>query len=121
VHNKTGRLTPGGRAGLLSRGGPTLKSDFGRTLEALAAKDFLYLPTVFHDLDLVKVGLKRAWGRLHGKASVSPEGRRLSTLLTLGHRPRILSSISHQITSGAYLTTSHPFRSFRSDTGARPA
>jgi len=116
---KTGRRVLGGRWQLITRGRIPLVSDFGRTLQALAAEDLLDLLPVFHHLHLVQVGPEGAPGRLHGEAAITSKTGCLATVFTLCHRPRILSSIEYSRSSGANVTTHHPSRSSRSDVGAR--
>jgi hypothetical protein len=116
---RTGRRVRGGRRGFLL-GEKMLTSDFGSPFQALTAQNLLYLPTVLHDLNFVKVRPKGAPSRLHGEAAIVSKSRRLATVFTFRHRPRILSSIECSISSGANLTTQHLTRSYGSIAGASP-
>ena len=87
-----------------------MNSGLRRALKTLAAEHLLHLPSVLHDLDLVKVGPKRTSSGLHREAAIASEGRRFSTMLASGHRASFLSSAVRSISSGAYLTTHHPTR-----------
>ncbi len=61
-------------------------------LDALGAKRFADQPAIFQDLDLLQVRLESSPRRFHREASIPSESSLLTTVLTVCHQPKYLSS-----------------------------
>lgn len=69
-----------------------MKLDARQSLNALGAKRFADQTALFHDLDLLQVGLESTARRIHRETTIPTESSLLATVLTLSHLPKYLSS-----------------------------
>ena len=66
--------------------------DARQPLNALRAKGLADQTALFQNLNLLQVGLELSPRRLHREAAILSEPRLLSTVLTVCHQPKYLSS-----------------------------